>query len=370
MTETIRVLSIDGGGVRGVIPARVLAAIEALMGGPAGGFFDVVAGTSTGGILALGLTAPGPDGRPANSAADLLGIYRHQLPIIFPQLDATDLSYWRDHDVRTIVRQRLGAALLPHHWGNARYLPVGLEDALQERFGPLRLADALVETVVPSYDMVSAQPLIFRSRDAKAGRGPNPLMSEVARATSAAPTYFPPLRLLAKSTRGDRAEDAENARANEMVLVDGGLVANNPVTLAYLDALELAFARGEPGADILVVSLGTGRPHPLAPSFEEIYSRGWASVSMGLISVMMNATSEAAHDVISRLVGANDSHHYFRFQPVLEGCSLRFDDASHDTIDALVERADELIARSTGELEAIAAALSRGAPGATAPFSG
>jgi hypothetical protein len=69
-------------------------------------------------------------------------------------------------------------------------------------------------------------------------------------------------------------------------------------------------------------------------------------------------------------VGANDSHHYFRFQPVLEGCSFRFDDASHETIDALVERADELIARSTGELEAIAAAFSRGAPGATAPFGG
>ena len=62
MSKPIRILSIDGGGIRGVIPAMILARIESLTGKPIAELFDLIAGTSTGGILTLGLTKPGPDG--------------------------------------------------------------------------------------------------------------------------------------------------------------------------------------------------------------------------------------------------------------------------------------------------------------------
>ena len=78
MRDTIRILSIDGGGIRGIVPAIVLSAIENWTGQPVSKLFDLVAGTSTGGILALGLLKPGSDGRPAYSADDMAALYERE----------------------------------------------------------------------------------------------------------------------------------------------------------------------------------------------------------------------------------------------------------------------------------------------------
>ena len=79
----LRILSIDGGGIRGIIPAKVLAKIEEITKQPLASLFDVVAGTSTGGILALGLTCPGPDGAPRHAATDLVDLYLNEGGAIF-----------------------------------------------------------------------------------------------------------------------------------------------------------------------------------------------------------------------------------------------------------------------------------------------
>jgi len=79
----LRVLSIDGGGIRGIIPAKVLADLELRAGRPVAKLFDLVVGTSTGGILALGLTAPGEGDSPRWAAADLADLYVREGPRIF-----------------------------------------------------------------------------------------------------------------------------------------------------------------------------------------------------------------------------------------------------------------------------------------------
>ena len=81
--KVVRVLSIDGGGVRGIIPAIILAEIEKRTGKPIAGIFDLISGTSTGGILALGLTAPNENGKPKFTASDLVEFYETRLNDIF-----------------------------------------------------------------------------------------------------------------------------------------------------------------------------------------------------------------------------------------------------------------------------------------------
>ena len=83
MARTIRVLSIDGGGIRGIIPALMLGEIERRTNKPIAELFDLIAGTSTGGILALGLTVPGPDGKPKYCADELVQLYKEEGPRIF-----------------------------------------------------------------------------------------------------------------------------------------------------------------------------------------------------------------------------------------------------------------------------------------------
>src|SRR5690242_8451059 len=85
MPQRRAILSIDGGGIRGVVAGRILAAIEEGCGKPCVELFDMICGTSTGGILALGLTKPDPKapGKPQYAAAQLVDLYRQQGPVIF-----------------------------------------------------------------------------------------------------------------------------------------------------------------------------------------------------------------------------------------------------------------------------------------------
>jgi predicted acylesterase/phospholipase RssA len=344
--DPIRVLSIDGGGVRGVIPARLLVEVERISGKPINKLFDVIAGTSTGGIIALLLAHPGATGKGPLSASDVLDLYRSEMTRIFPPLDVQELrEWWDDRKGPSVFSQRLGAALMPHHYGNARYLPTGLEDALDRMLGDARLGDAVVDVVVPAYDMRGRRPVLFRSSEARAGREPNLAMKLVARATSAAPTYFPPLRLQDES--GDR------------VLVDGGLVANNPVTLALFDALE----RAADGRDAVIVSLGTGLAPAETDTYEEIWSRSWGALAMGLLGVVFDGTSELSHELVTRMLDrAEGNHRYWRFQTELRGCSPRLDDSSAENAAKLLDLAESIATEQHDELRRVVDALTVPAP--------
>ena len=354
MRRTIRILAIDGGGVRGLLPARFLVELEAMAGQPLHSLFDVIAGTSVGGILALGYAAPGPDGTgyPAGTVFDDL---RGWLPDIFPTLQgAASIDGLRDAHERHALSQLVGAALLPHHFGNARYSATALEDHVTKAFGDTRLSDALTDVVVTAYDMHGGEPVVFRSHDADGrvtGRA-NPRFVEVARATSAAPTFLPPLRLL-----DERAES---------VLIDGGVVANNPAAIAYLDGLECGRDDDGTAPDVVLLSVGTGRPSAQEPSYEEIFTRNWASLGMGLLGVVLNGVGEMAHQLVDRMVSGRPApNQYLRVQPRLgPGVSLHIDDATPANLDGLIRCAEATVAEHRPALEQLVEALS--APGTAA----
>lgn len=211
-----RILSIDGGGICGILPASVLAELESrfLGGCSAAGCFDMIAGTSTGGIIALGLSH-------GLSARDIQRFYIERGDRIFPP-GSVVRRMWR-----AIRRLRRSA-----------YDSAALEDELLAIFGGATLGDAKNRLCIPSFEGVHGEPWLFKTPhhpDYQMDRVER--MVRVALATSAAPTY---LRSL------------EN---NGYIMIDGGLWANNPIMNAVVDALTCFDLRRD---QIRVLSLGCG----------------------------------------------------------------------------------------------------------------
>jgi uncharacterized protein len=197
MPDTFKVLSIDGGGIRGIIPAMVLAEIEEQTGRPTAEAFDLIAGTSTGGILALGLTLPGEGGNPKYAAKELIGLYEREGLRIFSRP----------------VGHRMASV---EGISEEKYPSEGIETVLEEYFADARLKEALTQVLVPSYEIQLRAPFFFRSERAKSDADYDFPMRQVARATSAAPTYFEPAKVEVPGP------------VDYYALVDGGVFANNP----------------------------------------------------------------------------------------------------------------------------------------------
>ncbi len=333
MATPVRILSIDGGGIRGVIPAMILHELETRAGKPIHQLFDLIAGTSTGGILALGLTAPGPNGVPRYSARALLELY--------------------ENDGSTIFHQSLGRRLLAvGHLLGSKYSAKNIEDVLRRYFGETRLAEALTDVVVPSYELEGRIAWFFKSWRARRDEAYNFLMREVARATSAAPTYFPPVRL---DSRGDDLDTTRGYYA----LVDGGVFANNPSLCAYVEAK----SRGPDSQDLLMVSIGTGQwttPIPYAKA------RGWGLVGWAgsLLDVVFDGVSDTTEYQLKRVLRPlpDGSGRHYRFQAELAQGEDALDDASPANIANLKRVATGIIEQNDAALTELAAALGRENP--------
>ena len=300
-----RVLSIDGGGIRGIIPAMVVAHIERKMGKPAHELFDLMVGTSTGGILALGLSRPGAS-RPAQfSARWVVKLYEEQGANIF------EYSLWRK--LRTV-----GGIL------DEAYSHEVLEGILGKYFAGTTLGDCKTPTMVTSYDIQNRRTVFLKSwyADHQLVR-----CCDAARATSAAPTYFEPKPL----DTGDVAS----------VLIDGGIFMNSPSVSAYAEARKLF-----PDEPIAVLSLGTGElTRPIA--FGEARTWGSALWVMSLLDCMFDGVSKAADHQMQLFLGER----YQRLQTSLESASDDMDDASEENIRNLKRTARELINANEAVLE-------------------
>jgi uncharacterized protein len=315
----IRVLALDGGGIRGLVPARVLQAIEERTGQPIAASFDLIAGTSTGGILALGLTVPDPEtGRPRWSAADLADMYRRRGGAIFHH------PAWR-----VLVE-----------WLVEKYAARGLEGVLRDRLGDANVRDALTEVLVTSWDLSADTPRYFSSLDAE-----DVPMRVAARATSAAPTYFRPLWL-----------DKPSRRA----LVDGGVFANNPARIAWMAKRNPL----HPKRPMVLVSLGTGAAKSPDPSTRRFWGPlPWARP---MIDLLLTAPSDIVHLELEEVAAAT-ALEYYRLDPDIAGASPRMDDVKPGNLAALDRAADALIEQRAKDLDAIAASVSGPSGGGSAP---
>jgi len=309
-----KILSIDGGGIRGIIPAAVLAEVERRTERPIATLFDLIAGTSTGGVIALALTAPGPAGRPRLTAADLLELYLDEGPRIF-------------------ARSPLRAVLTLDGLLDERYSDAGLEAALRRYLGDAMLADALTPVLVTAYALEERRPFFFKSRRAEARSARDYPMRVVARATSAAPTYFEPERVASE-------------RGGTVGLVDGGVCVVNPAMSAYAEVRR-------DGAEIaLVASLGTGQQ---TRAIETEGARRWGELGWArpLIDVVFDGMSDVVDYQLSQLL---PSERYFRLQVELAARD-ELDDASPSNLRALQADARRLLDVEHERIDALCAAL-------------
>jgi len=321
-------LALDGGGIRGVIPARVLTAIEQRTGRPISQLFDLVAGTSTGGILALGLTKPAARGssKPAYSASNLLDFYLDEGERIFPRK-----SLWER------VTNPLGMA-------DVRYSAKPLEGLLADRFGHTMLSETLTEICIPSYDLSKPAAYFFKREYARDDdHSWDTPMALAARATSAAPTYFNPANV------GDHA------------LIDGGVFSNNPAAAAYADALDLWGHEVE----IQVISIGTGQPPqemgrgPIPVAYANANGWGLAHWARPVLEVVFDGVAEAVEYQLKRLCRDTDGGRprYHRLQSSLPTAAQAMDDASAMNLRRLMDDASTLIRKEAAELEQICSIL-------------
>lgn len=332
--------------MRGLIPVLVAAEMERRSGRHLTTLFDLIVGTSTGGILALGLSAPGASGSPAFTAAQLVNFYTAQGATIFPgggrgATDSRILGSGGSLTERMLnSAQRIGAPFggNPRFARNARYFPAGLERALNDAFGPTRLRDALVDVLVTAYDAKAASAVMFSRSEARASAATNISMVDAARATSAAPTFFPAVEIL------------WNGRSCSFV--DGGVWANNPSVVALTESLKITSARSLTGTSVLLVSLGTGQPPP-RPQFDP--HRPWLSTVTDMVA--LGTGTDDSHRVLERVLGPSGSGRYWRFQPIGVDLGGAMDDATPARIASLSSTAASFIETNSGSIDQLITAL-------------
>lgn len=190
-----------------------------------------------------------------------------------------------------------------------KYEPDNMEEILADYFGTTKLGEALIKVLISSYDIEMRKPLFFKSWQDKTSKVQ---MDRVARATSAAPTYFPPARV-----------SIDNL---QRTLVDGGVFANNPAMCAYAEARKLWPDEKE----ILVVSIGTGELNrPIL--FEDANNWGLAEWARPIMNVVFDGVSDAVNYQLRQILGGN----YFRFQRTLGFAVDDLDNTTKEIIHAL-----------------------------------
>ena len=323
----MKVLCIDGGGIRGLIPARVLQEIERRTGRRTADMVDLVAGTSTGGLLACGLTRPGRDGRPMYTAAELADVYVTDGPRIFS---------------RSLGKTITSAGGLT----DEKYDDAGLNATLQEQLGDTRLSQSLRDLIITAYDLEGRNALFFRSARARVDTTYDFTMADAARSTSAAPSYFEP------------AHVTDVAGAHTYALVDGGVFAINPSLCAYADIA----AAGRTGEITLMLSLGTGsatEPIPYAKA------RSWGALDWArpILDVVFDGVADTIEFEARTLLGDR----FIRLQRHLSVASSALDDASAKNLAALEREADLLIKEQSAAIDRACELLGAPDPPPTTP---
>lgn len=303
----IRILSLDGGGIRGVIPATVMNYVEqqiiCLSGNPharIADYFDFVAGTSTGGILSALYLTPNPskaENEPSSkfTAADALAFYAQEGFEIFNK------------------SKRYGWFGIRQLFDAAKFDPAKIESLLFEKFGHLTMRDLLLPCIITTYNMANRSSVFFNSRETNPDR--EFLLRDVVRSTSAAPTYFPPAFI----------KNLKKPSQNTMINIDGGVFANNPAICAYAECRQTQFKqlhlpKSDPYPaikDMFIVSVGTGTGE--APIDKKEKSHRWSILrwAQSIPEIMMDGGADTVNFQMERIFETvKDSNHKVNYKRI------------------------------------------------------
>lgn len=292
-----RILAIDGGGLKGAFPAAFLAEAERLTGRRAVDQFDLIAGTSTGGIIALGLGL-------GLTAEEICGFYRNRGPAIFDQSPLRGPLAGLRTRTRAMLRSVRGVA-------TAKYEAVELRKALVDVFGDRRIGDSATRLVIPAYDGLLGGPYVFKTAHHSRFKVDHARLAvDAALATAAAPSFLP-------------AHAFEGASH----LLDGGIWANNPMGSAAIEAAAILRWDMERAR---MLSLGcTDSVHP-AREVVGLKDVKW------LVELLFQGQDRFSHATAKLLLGhPHVNEHLLRVNPMVEPGFASLDDASK--IDTLMQ---------------------------------
>lgn len=330
MTNSKRVftvLVIDGGGVRGIVPARILETIEARTRKPIAELFDMVGGVSTGAIVAAGLAMPDDKDptKPKYTAENIKDFYFKQAPKIFPQM--------RFKGLRQIS-------------SSAAYDPRPLEETLHTYFGDSRISDSIVSLMIPATDIKNFRPAWISSIKGQPDRSPEGwstmLMRDAIRGATTAPTYFP-----AKYVTTTPNQDVPGVQ-HRHTLIDGGFFSGNAMRRLLTQARKIA----PPDAEIVIVHIGTGMiGNTLSPEeWNRLGPLGMLSKDKGsiLMSLAINIgildmAQDLRDELGDRFVSLNGN---IDFEDTVNHPSTDMDDASLANMTLLENFADRIVADS------------------------
>lgn len=341
--KKIRVLSLDGGGIRGIIPASVLEYVENQLikrtnnsNARLADYFDMVVGTSTGGILGCYYLTPNiteETNQPSAkyTASKALDFYSEKGYAIF---NASRQYSW------------LGLRQLFNATG---YSANSLEEIFHDEFGELKMSELLKPCIVTTYDLIRKSSFFFYSRE-ETDKKRDFLLKDVARSTSAAPTYFPPVTIKNIIT------------GEKMINIDGGVFANNPVLCAYAECRKSKFSQVDyPTAkDMLILSIGTGGGQFKLPDVRSSNHWGIVNWAKSIPEIMMDGSIDTVDFQMKKLFETLEKEHqqnYKRIDVPLDKrkYSGNMADASRDNIQALMDAGkaalEDALTEKDGEMD-------------------
>ena len=312
----IRLLSLDGGGIKGILSGQILVRVEEMLkditGDPTtriGDYFDMIAGTSTGGILACAYLMPDGIDRPLYSAEEVINFY----------LEHGDDIFHKSFKQKILS----GFGIL-----GAEYSSEGLENNLEKYFGMTELKELIKPCLVPSLDTEKRKCIFFKQHYAKTDISENFYVADLLRGTTSAPTYFKPASI--QSLSGETYS-----------LVDGGLFANNPTLCAYTEVNKIFESkRNLTVRDVKILSLGTGHNDTI---YKNDMIRKWGLIKWAKpsIDMMMSSSGKVTHYELTKLFDSfNCSNQYLRIDPKIPYEMTAMDNGSHKNMKRLKETGD------------------------------
>ncbi|KAH0646463.1 hypothetical protein KY284_034347 [Solanum tuberosum] len=324
----VTVLSIDGGGIKGIIPGTILEFLEGQLqeldnntDARLADYFDIIGGTSTGGLVTAMITTPNENNRPFAAANEIVPFYFEHGPHIFNSSG--------------------------HPTPGPTYNGTYLLQVLQENFGETRLNETLTEVVISSFDIKRNKPVIFTKSNLTNSPQLNAKMYDISYSTAAAPTYFAPHYFVTNTSNGDQYD---------FNLVDGGVATvGDPALLSVSIATKHAEDQDPAFASIrslnfkkmLLLSLGTGTTSDFDKTYTAEEAAKWGPLQwMVAIQPMTDAASAYMTDYyLSTVFQALDSqNNYLRVQEyALNGTTTEMDDASEANMELLVQVGENLL---------------------------
>lgn len=337
----VTILSIDGGGIRGIIPATIIAFLESHLqelDGPEArlaDYFDVISGTSTGGLVTAMITAPDNNNRPLFAAKDIKTFYMEHCPKIFPQHNGVGATM---------------LAKMVRSLGGPKYDGKYLHEVVREKLGDISLHETLTNVVIPAFDIKSMQPIIFSSYQIKNSPCLDAKLSDICISTSAAPTYLPAHNFSNQDSKGN---------VREFNLVDGGVCANNPTLVAMNEITKQIIKENSDFFPIkpleygrfLIISIGTGTAKN-EEKFNAPMAAKWGlldwlthSGSTPLIDVFTQSSADMVDFHLSAVTQALHSQdNYLRIQDdTLTGSVSSVDIATNENLEKLSEIGENLL---------------------------